>query len=403
MNCLLIASDEAVALGGGMQRRVYQIKHDLAEAMRGTVHLFNARKEFSHRLRGFERVLTRLDQERRRLWTNPLRLLGDSRVSVHELHRAALRELKVFAARHGPFERVVIDYPGFSDAVAALGLRSNQVAYATHHLESMAQNQEALLGITRDASHSAAAWRRARSAGAELAAELKVLGAASGVFPISAMETEFLRATGIEAQWYPYQPRGETLARCQEIRSRRATRDRGAAPYFLSTGTGNFHNRETLAMALRSLVKQGLPKGTKLIITSMAEATVFDLVPELREKKDLFQVRGHLTNDEFEMLLAGCEAQIVPSAFGFGARTRAIDSLACGVPVVTDRWDTDLAHGLAAGVVLVHAGDWRPALETALLLPCVLDKAQSDWGPDESSLGLWAARSDAPGARIVRR
>jgi len=362
MNCLLIASDEALPTGGGMQRRIYQIKHDLAGAMGGTVHLFNARKEFSHRLRGFERVITRLDQERRRLWTNPLRLLGDSRVSVHELHRVARRELKMFAARHGPFDRVVIDYPGFSDAVAALGLHSKQVAYATHHLESMAQNQEALLGITRDAGHSAAAWRRARSAGAELAAELKVLGAASGVFPISSMETEFLRAAGIDAQWYPYQPRGETLAWCERIKGRRAQRRPPGKRYLLSAGTGNIHNRESLAVVLRQLVQQGLPPDTKIVITEIDPRQLYQLVPELERGPESFDLRGRVDQEDFDELLIGCEGQIVPAYFGFGANTRFADAAACGVPVVTDATGMD---GMASGMLAatVKQNDWRGGIE----------------------------------------
>jgi len=365
MNSLLIASDEAVALGGGMQRRIYQIKHDLAEAMGGTVHLFNARKELSHRLRGFERVLNRLDQERRRLWTNPLRLLGDSRVSVHELHRVACGQLKTFAAKHGPFDFVVIDYPGFSDAVAALGLHSKQVAYATHHLESMAQNQEALLGITRDAGHSPAAWRQACSAGAELAAELKVLGTASGVFPISAMETEFLRATGIDAQWYPYQPRGETLAWCEGIKRRRAERQPTGVRYFLSAGTGNIHNRESLAVVLRQLAQQGLPPDTKVVITGIEPAQLYQLVPELQRMPESFDVRGRVDQEEFDELLCGCEAQIVPAHFGFGAHTRFADAAACGVPVVTDAINV---HGMANGMLAatVKQNNWRDGLERSL-------------------------------------
>jgi glycosyltransferase involved in cell wall biosynthesis len=364
MNCLFIASDEAHPTGSGMQRRVYQIKHDLQEATGGTVHLFNARKELSHRLRGFERVLNRLDQERRRLWTNPLRLLGDSRVSVHELHRAACRELKVFATRHRPFDRVVIDYPGFSDAVAALGLRSNQVAYATHHLESMAQNQEALLGITRDAGHSAAAWRRARSAGAELAAELKVLGAASGVFPISAMETEFLRATGIDARWYPYQPRGETLAWCESIKRRRAQSRLTGTRYFLSAGSGNIHNRESLVMVLRQLAQHGLPRDTKVVITGIEPGQLHQVLPGLQGAMESFDVRGRIGQEQFDELLCGCEGHIVPAHFGFGAHTRLADAAACGVPVVTDATGM---NGVSRGA-LVSVGQhaWREGLEACL-------------------------------------
>jgi len=392
MNCLLIASDEALPTGSGMQRRLYQIKHDLQEATGGDVHMFDAGSLIRRPLNGLDRVLTRLDQEWRRVQTNPLRLLGGRGVSVHELHRSARRALKSFAAQHGPFDRVVIDYPGYADAVKALNLRPGQWAYATHHLESMAQNQEALLEITRDTASSTAAWRQVRSAGAELAAELAVLGRASAVFPISCMETEFLRATGIEAQWYAYRPRGETLTWCKQIRRRRVTRQRSVTPFFLSTGTGNFHNRETLAEALRNLAKQGLPPGTKMVITSMAEEVVFEMVPELREKRDLVHVRGYVTDHELELLLASCEAQIVPSGFGFGARTRAADSLACGVPVVTDRWDGSLAQGATAGVLRVERGHWRAALHDALALPCVLPEAESESELHFSPLLLWAKR-----------
>jgi hypothetical protein len=365
MNCLLIASDEALPTGSGMQRRIYQIQYDLQEATGGTVQLFNAGALIRQPLRGLDRVLTRVDQEWRRVRTNPLRLLGGSGVSVHELHRAARRELKSFAAQHGPFDRVVIDYPGFSDAVVLLGLPLSKVVYATHHIESMAQNQQALLDITRSTGQSVAAWRQARSSGAELAAELKVLGAASNVFPISAMETEFLRATGVEATWYPYQPRGETLAWCEGIKRRRAERKPSTERYFLSAGTGNIHNRESLAVVLRQLAQQGLPPGTKVVITGIEPAQLYQLVPDLQRMPESFDIRGRVEQEVFDELLCGCEAQIVPAHFGFGAHTRFADTAACGVPVVTDAHH---AEGASNGLLVaaIDAGAWRAGLERCL-------------------------------------
>jgi len=364
MNCLVIASDEALPTGSGMQRRIYQIKHDLQEAADGTVQLFNAGALIRQPLRGLDRVLTRVDQEWRRVRTNPLRLLGGSGFSVHELHRSARRELKSLATQHGPFDRVVIDYPGFADAVKALGLRPGQWAYATHHLESMAQNQKALLEITRDTASSAAAWRQARSAGAELAAELAVLGRASGVFAISSMETEFLRATGIDARWYPYQPRGETLAWCEGIKGRRAQSRPTGTRYFLSAGSGNIHNRESLVMVLRQLVQHGLPRDTKVVITGIEPGQLYQLVPELQGVPESFDVRGRVGQEQFDELLCGCEGHIVPAHFGFGAHTRLADAAACGVPVVTDAAGM---NGVSLGVLVsVEQHAWREGLEACL-------------------------------------
>jgi hypothetical protein len=108
-----------------------------------------------------------------------------------------------------------------------------------------------------------------------------------------------------------------------------------------------------------------LPPGTKVVITGIEPAQLYQLVPELQRMPEFFDIRGRVDQEEFDELLCGCEGQIVPAHFGFGAHTRFADAAACGVPVVTDAHQ---AEGAASSVLIVTIKDsaWRAGLERCL-------------------------------------
>jgi len=371
-----------------MQRRIYQIQHDLKSAFGDPGVVFNVARAKKRADRGWRRWGRRLAQEIRRCLTNPLRAFSWSAFSTHELNGEILKEVRELFFSADPCSHLVLDYPGFADLPKFMGLASPQTAYATHHIEAMAQNQHVLAELANP-EIKPSFWSQARASGVELIAELRALGAAGGIFPISQMETAFLRAVGLSAVWYPYQPKGETLEWCQKIKQMRDALQSKQNKYFLSCATGNIHNRKSLLRVLEVLVRQGLPQQTRLVLTGIEESVLRKMNPTIPLDSRSFEIRGWVDEEEFSKILAGCAGQIVASELGFGAHTRLADSAACGIPVITHRRVVETSP-VETAFAEVRDQNWRDALEACLRGELRIVPGQSSPNPFESWLSTKA-------------
>jgi hypothetical protein len=380
MRILLVATADAEPLGTGWNRRVYQIQCDLIESCDAEVVLFNAGRAVESylpaappNLRSLPERQTlrwfgdRLAHKARKTISNPLRLLWRrAPYSTDILRGEALSYFRRFVDQNGPFDALVCDNSRFSASARHMMGSEVPCFYVLMHLESLVYGQNALLRTTRKKSGA-----RNRPAldllitGADLAEELAVLAQADGVFAISSMECEFLAATGIESDYYPYEPKGKTLAWCNRICSARARNSATHQATFLSTGSLNPHNLESLAIMLGELLSTGLPSNCELLVTGMDPPELFDRVPELHARGESLGIRvlGNVDQSEFRQLLTSAAALTVPGYVGFGALTRFADAAACGIPVLTNVPSRVSGLGADQALVVERPGSWRGAME----------------------------------------
>ncbi|MBM5801058.1 MAG: glycosyltransferase family 4 protein [Cyanobacteria bacterium K_DeepCast_35m_m2_023] len=94
-------------------------------------------------------------------------------------------------------------------------------------------------------------------------------------------------------------------------------------------------NHETLVTAFAMACAQGLPSQVKLVLTGAADATrqqQFEALVAQLDPNRRIEIRGYVSRDELESLLAGALALIYPSLFeGFGIPV--IEAMAQGMPV----------------------------------------------------------------------
>lgn len=353
MRVLLVTSTAPHPFAAGWQRRVYQLEQDLRESCDAEVEVFDAgravREHLPQRPEGLRNLVgvgglvwlrERLSREIRRGSSDPVRIFGGgSDFSTDMLRGPALNHFKDFLERREPFDALVCDNVMFSAAVTLMAGYGVPCYYALHHIESLHTGLDALLDTTRGLRRNTAGPARSlRRVCGDLADEIAALSRAQRVFAISRMEQELLSATGINAEYYPYQPEGETRRWCKEICSARYQVNRCEPTVFLSSGTGTVHNRESLAIVVRELLSSGMPPGCELVITGLEPHDINDLVPGLEADGSAkgIRVAGKLSNEDFEQLLVSVAALVIPNYFGFGALTRFSDAAACGIPVLTN-------------------------------------------------------------------
>jgi hypothetical protein len=353
MRILLVASIAPRPFASGWERRVYQLEQDLAESCDAEVEVFDAGRAVREYLpqrpkglraltgvRGLEWLKERLSYEVRKGSSDPLRILrGRSGFSTDMLRGAALAHFKEFLGQREPFDALVCDNVMFSAAVTLMEGYAVPCYYALHHIESLHYGLGALLKVTRSSGRKTAGpTKDLLGVCGDLAAEIAALSYARRVFAISRMEHEFLAATGINADYHPYQPKGETRRWCEGVCSARKKVNRREPMIFLSSGTETVHNRKSLAMVVRELFSSGMPPGCELIITGMEAHYINDLVPGLADDgvERGIRVAGTLSSADFERLLISAAALVIPNYFGFGALTRFSDAATCGIPVLTN-------------------------------------------------------------------
>jgi hypothetical protein len=380
MRILFVATTIPDPKGTGWNRRVYQIQEDLKASCDADVEVFDAGHAVREQLpsrppsirsmlgkSGAEFLRDRLLNAPGRLSSNPLRILkSQARFSTSMLRGPALTEFEDFMTQRGPFDALVCDNALYSNAVEILSGSGVPCYYVLMHLESLNYGQRALLDVTRGSSRGLGRpTKDLLVTCGDLADEIAALSRACRVFAIARFEYEFLAATGLEAEFYPYRPVEDALRWCEEIRRARLQAPETDCFTFLSSGTLNGHNEESLSIVLRELLSTGMPPNSELVVTGMDQNELIERVPGLEGLREAhgITIAGMVTNQQFEKLLISASALVIPRYCGFGALTRFADAAASGIPVLTNVPESISGLNAQQAHVVEESRGWRDVMD----------------------------------------
>jgi hypothetical protein len=165
-------------------------------------------------------------------------------------------------------------------------------------------------------------WPRDR--GGSAADEMRVLGRYDAVFTIAVEECWLLANAGIEAHFLPYSPPQETAEWLHGLRSIRLSRAPDDTDEVVVLGTAQARHADATVKLVHVLQSAGL----RPVVVGYGTAALRSRIGEQAT------LRGELSADDLQTLLARCRAVAIFQAGGGGALTRIVELGHAGVPVV---------------------------------------------------------------------
>jgi hypothetical protein len=293
-----------------------------------------------------------------RLRRNPLSVLGGTAVAW-DMARAVtfsepLRQYEAHLREHGaPALCIVEDAVWFSGIILANQQLGIPTWACPQNLESL--DFEGRLDVRRRA--------RTLSRLGDLASEVTMLGACQARFAISRVEAGFLGGVGLDTEFYPYRPVGETREFFAKIR---AARLRGAVQPGLVVLLGSATHvpaREGMEWFLAQVRARGVPAEVRIEIAGWDT----DRLPGLAGVGDQVAARGWLEPAALEALLSRAHVAVIPQFSGFGALTRLSELPVAGIPVLASAHAVHAVDAPRDVVGLPRQWErWLAALEQAL-------------------------------------
>ncbi len=159
--------------------------------------------------------------------------------------------------------------------------------------------------------------------------ELNLLSMCRLVVTISREETFLLKNFGLDPVFYPYYPVSDTVRRFQKVREKRQKAKKSNFLLFGSVGNlPTLDGMKRLLWASTQNNNMGL-HNDQLIVTGYGTNMLLNYVTDSR-----VQIRGQLSDNELDEILAETKGCIIYQENGSGALTKIPELLIAGIPVI---------------------------------------------------------------------